>query len=327
MTGSTSIALLIGIALGYFAALFLVAAWVERRRDRFARPAFRKPAYVLALAVYCTSWTFFGAVGTAAAEGWSFLPITLGPMLVWIVAPALIVRLVTAVQADGATSIADFIGGRFGKSRGVAALVTLLALFGTIPYLALQLRSVGSSFVVLAGGDRVLPMVVTAAALACFAILFGTRRYSASGRNEGVLFAVAVESVVKLAALLAVAGFAAILFLEAPAPARAAGLARLEARFDPGQIGGEFLVITMLAMVAIICLPRQFYIGAIEADSPSDTSAARWPFVAYLAATTLAVIPITLAGLTLLPAGQPPDQFVLNLPLAAGAEGLAMFVF
>lgn len=318
---------LLALSLGYFAALFLLAAWAERRRDQLARPRFRRPAYMLALAVYCTSWTFFGAVGTAAADGWSFLPITLGPMLVWLLVPGLMIGLVKTAQADGATSIADFIGGRFGKSQGVAALVALLALFGTIPYLALQLRSVGSSFVVLAGGDRALPMVVTAATLAAFAILFGTRRYSASGRNEAVLYAVAVESLVKLAALLAVAIFAIALVMDAPEAVRTAGLVQMAARFAPEQIGGDFLVITGIAMAAIVCLPRQFYIGAIEADSPDDARAARWPFIGYLGAITLAVLPITLAGLTLLPPGHAPDQFVLDLPITAGAPALALLVF
>ena len=318
---------LLALSLGYFGLLFLLAAWAERRRDQARRMRFRRPAYALALAVYCTSWTFFGAVGTAAADGWSFLPITLGPMLVWIFAHGFILRLVRAVQADGATSIADFIGGRFGKSRAVAALVTLLALFGTIPYFALQLRSIGTGFEILVGGDRALPMAITAAVLAGFAILYGARRYSASGRNEAVLYAVAVESLLKLAALIAVALFAVVLVMEAPEPLFAEGLARMEARFAPAQLGIDFVVITGLAMVAIVCLPRMFYIGMIEADGPDDPQAARWPFIGYLAAITLAVLPITFAGLTLLPADHSPDLFVLDLPLSAGADGLALLVF
>lgn len=318
---------LLALSLGYFGLLFLLASWAERRRDQSSRPAFRRPAYALALAVYCTSWTFFGAVGTAAADGWSFLPITLGPMLLWILAPGLILRLVKAAQADGATSIADFIGGRFGKSRTVAALVTLLALFGTIPYLALQLRSVGTGFVILAGGDRELPMIATAAVLAGFAILYGTRRYSVSGRNEAVLYAVAVESLIKLVALVAVALFAVMLVLKAPAAVRAEGLRMMSARFAPEQLGAEFLVITGLAMVAIVALPRMFYIGNIEADGVDDARAARWPFVAYLATITLAVVPITFAGMALLPADHSPDLFVLDLPILAGAQGLSLLVF
>ncbi len=170
-------------------------------------------------------------------------------------------------------------------------------------------------------------MAVTAAVLAAFAVLFGTRRYSVSGQSEAVLYAVAVEALVKLAALVAVAGFAVPVFVAQPAAARAAGLARLSARFDPAQIGSEFVVITLLAMAAIVCLPRQFYIGAIEAASPADARAARWPFIAYLAIVTLAVGPITLAGLTVLPAGSAPDLYVLDLPLAGGARGVALLVF
>lgn len=322
-----NVGIILGLALGYVTGLFILAGWAERRRDQSARPRFRRPAYVLALAVYCTSWTFFGAVGTAATNGWSFLPITLGPIMVWLFAPQLIIQLVQAVERDGATSIADFIGGRFGKSRGVAALVTLLALVGTIPYLALQLRSVGTSLVVLTGGDALWPMTATALVLAVFAMLFGTRRYSVSGRSEPVLYAVAIESLVKFLALLAVAVFAIIQLLAAPPAALAAGMARMATRFDPAQIGGDFVVITLLAMVAIICLPRQFYIGVIEADGAADARAARWPFIGYLALTTLAALPITLAGLTLLPPGHPPDLFVLDLPITAGINSLAVLVF
>lgn len=322
-----SVGVILGLALGYVTALFVLAGWVERRRDRFARPLFRRPAYMLALGVYCTSWTFFGAVGTAAADGWSFLPITLGPALVWLLAPQLVSRLVAVVQRDGSTSIADFIGSRFGKSRGVSALVTLLALFGLVPYLALQLRSVGTSIGVLTGGSPFFPTIATAVVLVLFAVLFGTRRYSASGRSEAVLYAVAIESLVKLFALSAVALFAIVQFLSVPLSVQEAGMQRMAARFDPSQIGSNFIVITLLAMVAIICLPRQFYIGVIEADGPDDARAARWPFIAYLTVTTLAVLPVTLAGLTLLPAGHAPDLYVLDLPLAAGANGMVIVVF
>ena len=316
------------VALSYAAGLFAVAAWADRRRGRNAEPRFRLPAYTLALAVYCTSWTFYGAVGSAAADGWSYLPIYLGPILVYLCAPGFLRRLIAAVQAEGATSIADFIGSRFGKSRGVAALVTCLALFGTIPYLALQIRSVGTSYAEIIGlGGTLLPMALTAIGLALFAMLFGTRRYEASGRNEAILYAVAVESLVKLAALLAVGGFAIWLYGAAPVAAQAAGLARLRANFDPGQLDLDFAVITLLAMTAIVCLPRQFYVGVIGARLPADVSRSRVAFIVYLALTTVVVLPITLAGLTVLPPGSVPDLFMLDLPLANGSAGLAMIVF
>ncbi|MDC7683373.1 PAS-domain containing protein [Asticcacaulis sp. BYS171W] len=314
-------------AAAYVGGLFAIGAWAEKHAGAGGQPRFRLPAYALALGVYCTSWTFYGAVGSAVGQGWSFAPIYLGPILVWLVAPKFLSQLIAAVQAEGATSISDFIGARFGKSRGVAALVTLLALFGTIPYLALQLRSVGTSFAQLAGGETVWPMALTAGALGLFAILFGTRHYVASSRNAGVLYVVAAESLVKLLALVAVAGFAVLAFQAAPPAARDAGWLRFSARFDPSQIDLDFVVITLVSMAAIVCLPRQFYTGVIGADRPDDATKARGPFVGYLLLTLLVIPPITLAGLTLLPSQVSHDLFVLNLPFGADVHWLTLLVF
>lgn len=315
-------------AAAYVGALFLIGVWAERRAGRTgdALP-FRLPAYALSLGVYCTSWTFFGAVGSAAGEGWNFVPIYLGPILVWGLASGFLSRLITAVRAEGATSISDFIGARFGKSRGVAALVTLLALFGTIPYVALQLRSVGTSFAAVAGGGRLWPMALTALALALFAMLFGTRHYVASSRNEGIFYVVASESLVKLVALIAVSGFAILSFMAAPVGVREAGWTHFSANFAPSQLNLDFVIITLLSMAAVVCLPRQFYTGVIGADRPEDAGKARWPFTAYLLLTLLVIPPITLAGLTLLGPDVPRDLFVLNLPYAAGLNGLTLLVF
>ncbi|MFT3997832.1 MAG: hybrid sensor histidine kinase/response regulator, partial [Asticcacaulis sp.] len=315
-------------AVLYVAGLFLVGAWAERQaRLSHGRPPFRLAAYALSLAVYCTSWTFFGAVGSAAGQGWSFIPIYIGPILVWLFAAGFLSRLIGAVQSEGATSISDFIGARFGKSRGVAALVTLLALFGTVPYLALQLRSVGTSFAAVAGGDNVLPMTLTALALGLFAILFGTRHYVASSRNEGVFYVVAAESLVKLVALVAVAGFAILAWLNAPQEVRTAGWERFSVNFELSQIDFGFVIITLLSMAAVISLPRQFYTGVIGANRPEDAQRARWPFAVYLLITLLMVPPITLAGLSLLGPGVPHDLFVLSLPYASGWHGLTLLVF
>ncbi|WP_339710611.1 PAS-domain containing protein [uncultured Sphingosinicella sp.] len=319
---------LFAIAAAYVSALFALAYWAENRRGRWLKPRYRIPAYTLALAVYCTSWTFYGAVGSAVADGWLYLPIYLGPILIYLFGRRFLERLVETVQREGATSIADFIGSRFGKSRTVAALVTLLALLGTIPYLALQLRSVGTSFAEFTGtGSPGLVMGFTAAMLALFAMLFGTRRYEAAGRNDGVLFAVGVESLVKLTALVAAGVFAGVMFMGLEAPVRASGLAALGENFAPAGIGIEFLVVTLLSMAAIVCLPRQFYIGVIEAASVQDVRRSRLPFVAYLVVTSLVVIPIALAATALVPAGTSADLLLLDMPLAAGADALAILVF
>ena len=313
------------IAVGYAGLLYAVAFVTERRRLVGRR---RRMVYTLSLAVYCTSWTFYGAVGSAVATGWSFLPIYLGPILVFLLAPAFLSRLVRVAQEEGATSIADFIGSRFGKSRGVAALVTLLALFGTIPYLALQLRSVGTAYADLTRASHTAgPMIATAIVLALFAMLFGTRRYEVAGRNDGVLFAVSIESLVKLASFTAIGIFAVLLVATAAPDARATGVARLAANFAPGRLDINFVVITILAAAAIVCLPRQFYIGVIEAVSPGDPRAARWPFIGYLVWTTLLVIPIAIAGFLVDPRGAQPDLLLIEMPLRSGAAWLALVVF
>lgn len=319
-------------ALGYTLILFGVA-W--RAENRVGVPARRVPTYALSLAVYCTSWTFFGAVGTAAEAGWNYLPIYLGPALLFLLAPAFLKRLIAVAHREGATSIADFISSRHGKSPALAALVTALALFSALPYIALQLKSVGMSYAELVangpagsargGNDGVV--LAVAVALAFFAILFGTRRYDVAGRNRGLVVAVAVESAVKLAALCIVGVFAILLFEAASPEARAQGVARFSAQFDTARLSPDFITITLLSMAAIVCLPRQFYIGVVEAPGADVVARARWPFVGYMALTSLVVLPITLGGLTLLGPAATPDLYVLDLPLAGGGSALALLVF
>lgn len=316
--------LLFAVAIGYAALLFVVA-WGVRRRG--LSPRDRRIVYTLGLAVYCSSWTFNGAVGSAVADGWAYLPIYLGPVLLFAGGGRLLARLVGAVQADGATSIADFIGSRFSRSRGVAALVTLIALIGTIPYVALQLRSVATSYAALAGmADVTRPMIVTALVLAGFAIAYGTRGDAEPRADTGLLAAVAVESLVKLAAFVAVASFAILLVLRAAPVDRAEGLARLSAGFARPPAMADFVVTTLLAAAAMLCLPRQFHVTVIAATAPQDPIRARWPFVAYLLLTALLVVPITLAALVQDGMAR-PDLLVIAMPLAAGAPAIALLGF
>jgi signal transduction histidine kinase/Na+/proline symporter/CheY-like chemotaxis protein len=315
-------------AMVYAGLLFAFASWAESKSSARLKASLRLPAYALAIGVYCTSWTFYGAVGSAVADGWSYLPIYLGPILVFVFGRAFLVKMVDAVKADGANSISEFIGGRFGSSRSVAALVTLLALLGSIPYLALQLRSLSTTFGRVSGieNDDII-LCVASALLALWAMLYGTRRYEASSRNDAVLFAVGFESLIKLAALLIVAGFALNLLSGGSPHIRQATLEILQTTFDPSAINADFFVITILSMAAIICLPRQFYIMVIEATSGKDVAGARWPFVAYMLATLLVVVPIAAAGIAFLPSATRPDVFVLELPLSQGANAIAILVF
>jgi signal transduction histidine kinase/Na+/proline symporter len=321
-------ALPLAVVIVYALCLFAFAAWAEGHGSAGLKRRLRVPAYALALAVYCTSWTYYGAVGSAVADGWSYLPIYLGPILVFVFAHPFLRKLIDAVKSDGANSISEFIGGRFGKSQSVAALVTILALLGSIPYLALQLRSLGSTYALISGGgSAATAMTVAAVSLTLFTMVYGTRRYEAASRNDAVLFAVGIESLLKLGALL-VAGVIAILLITRADPAAAtAGISRLTKNFSLSNIGVDFFVITLLSMSAIVCLPRQFYMTVIQAESSTDLARARWPFVAYMVATLLVVFPISAAGLSLLSADIRPDLYVLQLPLAQRMDVPAILVF
>jgi Na+/proline symporter/signal transduction histidine kinase len=318
----------IAVALIYALALFAFASWANGAGNDVVKQRLRPSAYALAIAVYCTSWTFYGAVGSAVSNGWSYLPIYLGPILIFGFAHGFLRRLVDAVKADGANSISDFIGGRFGSSRGVAALVTTLALMGSIPYIALQLRSLSTSFALISGASpQPITMAIAAVGLSLFAMIYGTRRYDADGRNDAVLFAVGVESLLKLFALLVAGALAVLLIAGQEGNLAREGMAKFSANFAPDRINADFFVITLLSMAAIICLPRQFYITVIEARSGDDVAAARWPFLIYMVLTLLVVLPISVAGLSLLSPEKLPDLYVLQLPLSQGYQAVALLVF
>jgi PAS domain S-box-containing protein len=320
--------LLTVLAIAYLALLFAVAFFGERQAVYPGRTRLRPYIYSLALGVYCTTWTFFGAVGTAVRDGWAYLPIYLGPALVFVLATPFLQRLVAIARAHNTTSIADFVSARFGKSPALAALVAIIALTAAVPYLALQYKAVGTSIDVLTGSVGSHPAWFADTALwvallmALFAILFGTRRLDATEHHEGVMLAIAFESVVKLLAFVAVGVFA-VLHLE-PAPDLAS--TRLG---DVGDVASaNFLSATLLAAAAIVCLPRQFLVGIVECADPADIRKARWLFSGYLAVFTIFVVPVVLAGLGAgLGDRHHPDSFVLTLPMERGATGLAVLVF
>lgn len=285
--------------------------------------------YGLGLAVYCTSWTFYGGVGTAATSGLDYLPIYLGPILVFTLGFGLVRKILAQSKAQHSTSIADFLSARYGKSAAVAALVTIIATVGSLPYMALQLQSVGASLVTLspeivdtvAAGELV---AMVAALMALFAILFGSRRADHAGQNAGLVLTIAVEAVVKMIALVAVAGLALFVLL---AGGEAAPQTATAPVFSPAQIDARFMTLTLIAACATLCLPRQFHMTFVEAEGERTTPHMRWVFPAYLLITAMVIVPIVLAGLSALPAGTNPDSIVLALPLATGNYALAILVF
>lgn len=323
--------ILLLVSAGYVGLLFAVAYYGDQSERTPRARWLRTAVYSLALAVYCSSWTFYGAVGTASRTGLGFLPIYLGPLLMLAFGWRILERLVLISGEHRIVSIADFLSSRYGRAPGLAALVAAVALTAAVPYVALQFKAVAMSVEVLAGvpADRGLladPAFYVAMMLAVFAILFGTRRIDATEHHHGMVLAVALESLVKLLAFIAIGVFALIHLPGDGSLAQRIGDAA-HIVIQPGLPAG-FVTQTLLAFTAIVCLPRQFHVAVVECQDPNDLRPARWLFGGYLLLITLLVVPITLTGESLLASsGVSPDTYVLALPLQLDRQALALVVY
>lgn len=319
-------------ALIYVAALFGIAYFGDRRASLQSSRVPRAAVYALSLAVYCTSWTFFGSVGLASRAGLDFLPIYLGPIVVVGLGYPLILRIVRLAKSQNITSVADFVAARYGKSESVAAVVALICVAGMAPYLALQLKAVAASMLVVlegaprpqggAGAEAVFTLLA-AVVLAAFAMLFGTRRVDATEHQDGLMLAVAVESVVKLVAFLIVGGYVTFYlfdgFVDLTAQAQSAPQTRTLIERAPDW--REWTAMTLLSGCAIVLLPRQFHVSVVENRDARDVRAAAWVLPLYLVAINIFVLPLAIAGELLLPGAHVDrDMMVLALPIRAGAD-------
>ena len=337
------VSLVIGTSLAYLLLLVGVAWWADRRaavnRSVIARPW----VYALSMAVYCTAWTYFGSVERAATGGVWFLPIYLGPTLAMVLGWTVLRKMIRIAKIHRITSIADFIASRYGKSQLLATLVTLVAVVGIVPYIALQLKAVSSGYALLTAGSSV-PVAdlhwsqdsafYVAIALAGFAIVFGARHLDTTERHEGMVAAIAFESIVKLLAFLCVGVFVVYglfgglgdIFAQAKARSDLAALLR------PEQGGAfswaQWLGLMVLAMCAALVLPRQFQVMVVENVHEDHVRRASWMFPLYLLLINLFVLPIALGGMLYFNNGaHNAEHFVLSLPMAAGQHALALFVF
>jgi Na+/proline symporter/CheY-like chemotaxis protein len=326
-------------AVIYIGLLFVVASYGDRASRRPAAAARGRPTtYALSLAVYCTSWTFFGSVGLAAHSGLDFLTIYIGPIIMIGLGYPLLRRIVRLAKAERITSIADFIAARYGNNAIVAQVATLIAVVGTLPYISLQLKAVSGSVITLVGpvadgfaglaagfGDIAL---LVALSMAAFAMLFGTRHVDATEHQEGLILAIAAESVVKLIAFIAVGVFVTFVLFDGPgdilakAAATEGGLDFTD-RFD----ANTWLAMTMLSLFAIIFLPRQFHVAVVENNSDAEIRRAAWLFPLYLVLINLFVVPIALAGVVTFGASVDADTFVIALPMAAGDPVITLAAF
>ncbi|MFT6916256.1 MAG: Na+/proline symporter/putative methionine-R-sulfoxide reductase with GAF domain [Motiliproteus sp.] len=325
------------VFLAYMAVLFGIAQRVERSPRLSLYLSSRPWVYALSITVYCTSWTFYGSVGLASREGLAYLPVYLGPTLMiglwWVV----LRKIVRIKEHRNITSIADFISARYDRSQGVAMIVTLIALLGTLPYIAIQLKAVVTSFSIITGGSTStldwsgLGLWVTGLLIA-FTVLFGARRLDPTERHQGMMAALAVECVVKLVAFLAVGLFAVFglygglseLFAALPA----ADLNQLT-RVGSGDAAAytRWMTVLFVSMAGILFLPRQFHTAVIENSDEQHIRTAIWFVPAYLLLISLFVVPLAAAGRAAGLPNEMSDFYVLLLPLYADQQLLSALVF
>jgi len=334
------------VSFAYLGVLFAIATYGDRRAEA-GRSIIANPwTYSLSLAVYCSTWTFYGSVGRAASSGIGFLPVYLGPTLIvglWWFVQRKIIRISKAYRI---TSIADFVASRYGKSQLLGGLVTIIAVLGVIPYISLQLKAISGSFEILLQYPHVaMPAKMLAApllqdkalyiaiALAAFTILFGTRHLDVTERHEGLVAAIAFESLVKLLAFLAVGAFVTFgvyrgfgdIFRLAGASPR---LRELAGAATASGSWGTWAFLTLLSMLSFMFLPRQFQISVVENVDEDHLRKAIWLFPLYLLLINVFVLPVALGGLLLFAGGTvDADTFVLTLPMARHEEALALFAY
>ena len=332
-------------AFGYVGLLFAIAYFADRRAAQGRSLISNPTIYALSLAVYCTAWTFYGSVGRAAGSGVGFLPTYLGPTLIFTLGLWMIRKIIRISKVHRITSIADFIASRYGKSTAIGSAVTIIAVLGIIPYISLQLKAVSMSYQIinqypLIAMPRYFPEIpvlndtafYVALLLAVFAILFGTRHLDATERHEGLVAAVAFESLVKLVAFLAAGVFVTFGIYRGFGDlfARAQDLEGLRQVFTLGTGTGDYFswaLHVLLSMTAVLFLPRQFQVTVVENVNEEHLKQAVWLFPLYLLAINLFVLPIAFGGVMQFPRGVDADSFVLTLPMAARQEVLSLLVF
>ena len=332
--------IIVALSFLYIGGLFGIAYWGDRAGRRQTSLSGRPYVYALALGVYCTSWTFFGSVGSASQKGLDFIAVYLGPIAAFTLAAPLLRRIVLLSKTQNITSIADFIAARYGKNPAVAAIVTVVAVVGLLPYIALQLKAVSQSVALLfgfpsqeAGISKLLPVdmgLLIALVLAAFTILFGARQTDATEHQRGLVLAIAAESVVKLGAFLAVGiGIVYSMFGGfGPLMAEAAARPEITRLFENGIHGGTLLTVTWLSFVCIFLLPRQFHVAFVENVSEEELKKAFWLFPLYLIAINVFVVPVAIAGvLRFSGTDVPPDMYLLALPFYSGNHVLTFLAF
>ncbi|HAD10875.1 MAG TPA: histidine kinase [Saprospirales bacterium] len=337
------LSVIVGCSLAYISLLFFIAWWVDKRSTDQKPGIVNSPyVYALSLAVYCTAWTFFGSVGRATTGGLSFLGVYLGPTLLaplWFV---LLRKIILISKNQRITSIADFISARYGKSANIGVLVTLIAVLGIVPYISIQLKAVTFGINTLAHYGEAIPITQphfwqdaafwVTVAMALFTVVFGTRKLDPNERHEGLVAAIAFESIIKLIAFLMVGIFVTFflyngfddLFTRAQQQEETA---RMFTFSGSGVTPFSWNMLLLLSLFAILLLPRQFHISVVENTHPRQIAKAMWVFPLYLLLINIFVLPVALAGKMAFANSIHPDTYVLSIPLSQGVKWLALVAF
>ncbi|MEO1066978.1 MAG: PAS-domain containing protein, partial [Pseudomonadota bacterium] len=330
---------IVAVALIYIGLLFVVATYGDRQANSPWFIASRPSVYALTIAVYCTSWTFFGSVGIAARSGFDFLSIYVGPALLITLGYPLLHRMIRLAKEERITSVADFLAARYGKRQAVAVTATLIAVIGTVPYIALQLKALSTSVAIMVNDNSLasasnspffndLPLMITITMVA-FTILFGARHTDATEHQNGLMLAIAAESVVKLIAFLGVGIYVTWFLFEGPGDlfAQADALDLLSTSLLQEEGDGAWVSFLVLSFLAFFLLPRQFHVMVVESNNVHESRRAVWLFPLYLILINLFVAPIAVAGLVTFGSTANADSFVLTLPINADAQLISMVAF
>lgn len=339
--------ILIFFSFVYIGILFVIAYYGDKHAIQKSLAPYKPVIYSLSLAVYCTSWTYYGAIGSASTSGWEYLAIYLGPILIFIFGHRFLKRIASICIENNITTIADFIASRYGKAQSLAVLVTVIAIMGTLPYIALQLKAVATSYEVIASYSTPnIPFkfsapflndtgLVVAIIMAIFSIIFGTRYVNASEKHNGIILAIAFESVIKLFALICLCLFAVYSVFDGPKD-----IVSQLSETSPGDgslltssitdeiFQATFLSNVLLSVAAIFCLPRQFHVAFVEAENTREMELSRWIFPLYLIVTCLVIVPISIIGLLMFSGiSVNPDMFLITIPIAAQNQMMTLLVF
>ena len=327
------------VAILYVLLLFIVASYGDRAIPASSSNRSKPNIYAFSLAIYCTTWTFFGSVGLAATSGINFLAIYVGPIVMITLGFPLIRRVIKLSKEERITSVADFLGSRYGKNLKVAAVAAIIAVIGTIPYIALQLKAISSSVdTLLVSFNNGFPSgapqfgdisIIVAISLVIFAILFGTRHADATEHQHGMMLAIAMESVIKLIAFLCIGIFVTWFMFDGFGDLYGQAIESQSVRqiIDNGFDIGNFLILTLLSLTVFLLLPRQFHVAVVENNSMRELERARWLFPLYLVAINLFVIPIAVAGTLRFGLAANADDYVLLLPLLEDQRVLGLLAF